>query len=234
MATTLSIHAANAVSSLSDAQLTFINSLPKAELHAHLNGCIPLEVLRDLAKDYSAEQDSMIESSIKQIQDGIELNELHDFFNIFPAIYALTSTPVALARATRAVLHDFLHPDHPQVAYIELRSTPRQTPSMTRLQYVQTVLDEIEVYSSDQAALIVSLDRRMDDATAAECVDIAVQLRKAGRRVLGVDLCGDPTVESTKSFGASNLHCFFLATFRQAIWNSLHDTLRRLEVLDWG
>lgn len=38
-----------AADSLSVEDLDFIKKLPKAELHAHLNGCIPLQTLRDLA-----------------------------------------------------------------------------------------------------------------------------------------------------------------------------------------
>ena len=53
---------------------------------------------------------------------------------------------------------------------------------------------EVEKYPEGKAALIVSLDRKMSDEVASECVQCAVNLRKAGRRVVGVDLCGDPLV----------------------------------------
>jgi adenosine deaminase len=69
---------------------------------------------------------------------------------------------------------------------------------MTRREYVEVVLTEIDRFNAgadrEKAALIVSLDRRMDANVAQECVDIAVSMRKDGRRVVGVDLCGDPTV----------------------------------------
>ena len=65
---------------------------------------------------------------------------------------------------------------------------------MTRTQYIEAVLAEVERFPPERAALIVSLDRRMTPAVAAECVDAAVRLRAAGRRVVGVDLCGDPRV----------------------------------------
>ncbi|KAG6327668.1 hypothetical protein ID866_11421 [Astraeus odoratus] len=63
---------------------------------------------------------------------------------------------------------------------------------MSRYTYLTTVLDEIEKYAPDQAALIVSIDRRMAEADAAECVDLAIALKAEGRRVVGLDLCGDP------------------------------------------
>ncbi|KAI0697149.1 hypothetical protein BC835DRAFT_1405734 [Cytidiella melzeri] len=206
-------YAADAFESLSSSQVLFLRNLPKAELHAHLNGCIPISVLEDLAvkqlHDPTAQSSTLpevVRSGIQRLQEGVVLNEIHDFFSLFPAIYALTSNPDALAAATRAVLSLFLdsHTDsvdsQPQAAYLELRSTPRETQHMTRTQYLQTVLDEVEKYPSDRAALLVSLDRRMEADVAEEIVSIAIRLRKEGRRVVGIDLCGDPLAGDMKKF----------------------------------
>ena len=65
---------------------------------------------------------------------------------------------------------------------------------MTRLSYVEAVLGEVERYPAERAALVVSLDRRMSDEDAEECVAIAKKLKAEGRRVVGVDLCGSPLV----------------------------------------
>ncbi|KAI0344022.1 adenosine deaminase-like protein [Trametopsis cervina] len=206
-------YAAAALASLSDDQVQFLRNLPKAELHAHLNGCIPISVLKSIADerfsepllDSSALPDA-VRSSIQLLQEGVTLNEINDFFGLFPAIYALTSNPKALATAARAVLSLFLESDEtiensqPQAAYLELRSTPRETTEMTRTQYLETVLDEVEKYPPQRSALIVSLDRRMDPAVAEEIVDIAVRLRQKGRRIVAVDLCGDPLAGDMKSF----------------------------------
>ncbi|KAK0198416.1 hypothetical protein F5146DRAFT_948909 [Armillaria mellea] len=180
-------YALDAINSLTRTQLSFIQSLPKAELHAHLNGSIPISVLRGLAKESSISSEA-----ISKLQNGVELNEIHDFFGLFPAIYALTATPEALGRVTRAVLAEFLDGDTPQCTYLELRSTPKETPAMTRMEYVKTVLDEVEKYGKDQAAFIVSAGREMDEESVKECIGIAKTLKAEGRRVVGVDLCGDP------------------------------------------
>ena len=204
-------YAKAALDSLTSAQITFLQSLPKAELHAHLNGSIPLPILQELAAEYAASEShtvapDAVRDGLVKLQAGVTLDALGDFFGLFPAIYALTSTPTALARAARAVLEHFLEPvhapgqagaegeAHPEAAYLELRSTPRATPAMSRRAYVETVLAEVERYPSERAALIVSLDRKMDRAAAMECIEVAVSLRKEGRRVVGIDLCGDPTV----------------------------------------
>ncbi|KAJ7206323.1 Metallo-dependent hydrolase [Mycena pura] len=188
--------AAAALHSLTANQIAFIQTLSKAELHAHLNGCIPISELQQLASEYSRKSDKpssdAVQQGIDKLQRGVVLDEINDFFGLFPAIYALTANPASLRRAARAVLSQFLDGARPQCAYLELRSTPRETPEMTRLEYVQTVLDEVERYPSGRAALIVSLDRRMSAEVFEECTRIACKLKADGRRVVGIDLCGDP------------------------------------------
>ncbi|KIO26303.1 hypothetical protein M407DRAFT_74594 [Tulasnella calospora MUT 4182] len=202
--------AANALSSLTESQVSFIRSLPKAELHCHLNGSIPLATLQRLAAerdDLTDEASEAVKSGLETLKQGVQLSAIGDFFGLFPAVYSLTSNPAALREVTRDVLHVFLDPKSegdqiipPECAYLELRSTPRKTPHMTRKQYIEAVLAEVEAYPADKAALIVSVDRRMSVEDALECVSLAVNLRNEGRRVVGVDLCGDPKAGDMKNF----------------------------------
>ncbi|KZV77440.1 adenosine deaminase-like protein [Peniophora sp. CONT] len=191
---------ATALEALNAEQISFLRALPKAELHAHLNGCIPLSVLQELALDYAPEDAAeSVAAGIKRLQEGVVLDKINDFFGLFPAIYALTATRESLARATRGVLTYFLGGDLPQAAYLELRTTPKTTEHMDKRGYLETVLKELEEYPEDRASLIVSLDRRMDEATASEIVQLAADLKREGRRVVGVDLCGDPTAGDMKT-----------------------------------
>ncbi|KJA20521.1 hypothetical protein HYPSUDRAFT_142021 [Hypholoma sublateritium FD-334 SS-4] len=188
--------AADALNTLTPSQIDFLERTPKAELHAHLNGSIPLPLLQELAAEHlsapGAQEDPAIRAALEALRAGPALAEIHDFFHLFPAIYALTSTPRALARAADAVLAAFLGGARPQCAYLELRTTPRATPAMDRAAYLATVLSALERYAPAQAGLIVSLDRRMGAEALEECVALACALRAQGRRVVGVDLCGDP------------------------------------------
>ncbi|KAH9075687.1 adenosine deaminase-like protein [Lactarius deliciosus] len=180
---------------LSPAQLAFLDRLPKAELHAHLNATANADTLSTpvVAAD--------VNSGLQLLKAGAILDKIDDFFGLFPAIYALTSTPAALRRATRGVLSHFLDGASGAVAYIELRTTPRETPGvMTRREYLEAVLDEVEARAPDAAALIVSLDRRMERAVAQEVLVLVMQLRREGRRVVGVDLCGDPKAGDMEDF----------------------------------
>ncbi|KAJ7704785.1 Metallo-dependent hydrolase [Mycena rosella] len=196
--------AAAALASLNASQIAFIAGLPKAELHAHLNGSIPISELQKMAHEYfrtsNKSASDVVQIGITKLQEGVVLDEIYDFFDLFPAIYALTSSPANLRRATRAVLAQFLDGPTPQCAYLELRSTPRETPEMSKMEYVRAVLDEVEKYPQTRAALIVSLDRRMSAEVLHECVEIARTLKVKGRRVVGVDLCGDPQAGNMDTF----------------------------------
>jgi adenosine deaminase len=201
--TTVKGPAACALNSLSESQTKFLQNLPKGELHAHLNGSIPISCLQRLARERTDEAETSLDTVSKGLQileRGVDLDTIDNFFTLFPAIYALTSSPRALAIVTREVLSHFLLPgpegSPPQCEYIELRSTPRATEHMTRDDYLVAVLDQVEDFGHEKAALIVSIDRRMSIKDVQECVDLAISLRDKGRRVVGVDLCGDPTVRT--------------------------------------
>ena len=186
--------AGRALASLSTSQRSFLANLPKVELHAHLNGCIPLSCLQALAVESDAGGDlnaaHLIRDSLSNLASGVAFRDIKECFRIFPLIYALISTPTALQTATKAVLASFLDPNGdvpPQCSYLELRTTPRATPHMTRQQYLLTVLNEVS--KRDNAALIVSVDRRMDVNTAKECVELAIALRDQGLPVVCTHFC---------------------------------------------
>ncbi|KAF8551913.1 Metallo-dependent hydrolase [Imleria badia] len=192
-----------ALQSLDQDDISFLQSLPKAELHAHLHGSIPLRTLQRLAASFtpSPDSDAGVAAIIARLQSDVILTEISDFFHLFPAIYALIATPAALAEATRDVLHAFLTEQPPpsgftfepaaKCSYLELRSTPRKTPHMTREQYIRTVLEEIRAFPG-QAAFIVSVDRQMSELDVEECVDLAIKLHQQGEPLVGLDLCGNP------------------------------------------
>ncbi|KAG1869370.1 Metallo-dependent hydrolase [Suillus subalutaceus] len=189
--------AAAALSSLCPDDVIFLQSLPKAELHAHLNGSIPIKTILELAQQYSpsSAQTTEVADTIEKLKSGVILTEIFDFFSLMPAIYALTSTLEAVVTVTRAVLQSFLNPtgdgtESPQCAYLELRTTPRTTTHMTRER----------TYPATQAALIVSIDRRMSDLDVEECISLAIEMKNRGRRVVGIDVCGDPRSGDMRSF----------------------------------
>ncbi|KAJ3729189.1 Metallo-dependent hydrolase [Lentinula guzmanii] len=181
-----------ALNTLTEEEVEFILGLPKAELHAHLNGCVGMEVLFELA-------DEFVEGiGFEQVPPNS--NDIGEFFKVFGVIYGLVSTREALGRVTRGVLGGFIGRE---CEYLELRTTPRRLGRSSLEEYLETVLDEVERYPKEKAGLIVSVDRRMPVATESESeseegitveevVNLAIEMKKQGRRVVGVDVCGDP------------------------------------------
>ncbi|KAF5339442.1 hypothetical protein D9611_009797 [Ephemerocybe angulata] len=214
-----------ALASLTSSQVSFLQSLPKAELHAHLNGSIPISILEDLAHEFISSQGNALDltestemlKAIERFKRGHELKEILDFFGLFPMIYKLTSTPDALRRVTKAVLSDFLDGDRPQCTYLELRTGPRKTDAMSREEYMRAVLEEVERYDEDKVGLIMTLDRRTGPDFWEECLDIALKMKNEGRRLLGVDLAGDPTKSDVALFDT-----FFAEARKAGLGITLH------------
>jgi adenosine deaminase len=113
------------------------------------------------------------------------------FFPLFSKyIYQLCDSKRSVQRSTASVLRDFRDDG---VAYLELRTIPRQCKDLTKQEYVATVLDCIDDSPREAMStyLILSIDRKHTAAQAMEVVDMAIGFKDRG--VVGVDLCGNPT-----------------------------------------
>lgn len=92
------------------------------------------------------------------------------------------------------------------VAYLELRTTPRDTGELTREQLISTIADAIRSFEAENPGrlhtrLILCVDRRHDLSTASSILDLALRHRVSRDQggdgvVVGLDLCGDPTVRA--------------------------------------
>ncbi|EFY92375.1 ESCRT-III component [Metarhizium acridum CQMa 102] len=96
----------------------------------------------------------------------------------------------------QTVLQDFLADG---VVYLELRTTPRSTTTMSAEAYITVLLGAIEEFEALHpqlhTRLILSIDRRHSICTAESILDLAIRLQNTiGCGVVGIDLCGDPTV----------------------------------------
>lgn len=129
---------------------------------------------------------------------------MHSFFSVFSkSIYQLCNDLDSLAYATSSVLQDFLADG---VRYLELRTIPRASPTLafTRTEYLTTVLTTIETFLSAHSSqisvyLILAIDRGNDTAAdALSIVDLAIAHRP---RVVGVDICGNPTKGDVALYG---------------------------------
>ncbi|KAK4169390.1 hypothetical protein QBC43DRAFT_61388 [Cladorrhinum sp. PSN259] len=174
--------------------------LPKIELHAHLSGSISRQTLHEvwLQKKQSDPQIVNLQDPLIEMPPGKHDYDLKTFFPLFSSyIYNLINDAPALRYTTLSVLKDFAADG---VVYLELRTTPRAMPSagITARDYIQIILDTIEEFESSsqepslRTKLILSIDRRNSPAQAQSVLDLLRHF-SSNKRVVGLDLCGDPS-----------------------------------------
>lgn len=183
----------------SDVNAAFTKDLPKIELHAHLTGSITPQCLHEIWTQRRSEDPEMTLQDPLEAMSEDKTWDIMTFFPLFSKyVYELCSTPASIIYSTNAVLRDFKEDG---VVYIELRTTPRSSPSMSKDDYVGIILSCIEKFPDHNAMttyLILSIDRRDSREQAIEVVDMAIRYRSRG--IVGVDLCGDPSKGDVANF----------------------------------
>ncbi|KAJ8761891.1 hypothetical protein K2173_005602 [Erythroxylum novogranatense] len=194
-------------------------SIPKVELHAHLNGSIRDSTLLELARGLG--EKGIVVSS--DVQDVIMKNDrsLSEVFKLFDLIHVITTDHQTVTRITKEVVEDFALEN---VVYLELRTTPKRNDSigMTKRSYMEAVVEGLRAVSAVDihftphdldartyvnsvndtfhgtsrkkiyVRLLLSIDRRETTESAIETVKLAMDMRDFG--VVGIDLSGNPIV----------------------------------------
>lgn len=141
--------------------------------------------------------------SEESINDFFKLNRIFDLgpertldecFQLFKVAHSVTNNPESLCKATQDVIEEFAGDG---VIYLELRTTPRAEPGMTKKQYVDSVIKAIEVTSKKAdiiTKLILSLDRKTSIENAWDTLDVAIEYSNLHPEIVkGIDVSGDPT-----------------------------------------
>lgn len=185
-----------------------IRALPKVELHAHLHGCIRLTTLSELLQ-----------------AKGLPPCPPHwktmtDAFQIFALTHSVVTEPSVVYRITKEVIEDFAADG---VVYLELRTvetkqTPRETPAMTKEDYMQAVLRAVqEAPSSIIVRLILSVNR----ALGLEAAHQSLSLTSLSPLIVGLDFSGNPSISSFE---------VYLPIFQSARARGLKTTVHTAEV----
>ncbi|RDX86089.1 Adenosine deaminase-like protein, partial [Mucuna pruriens] len=193
-------------------------SMPKLELHAHLNGSIRDSTLLELTKAFVGKgviNFSEVEHIIWKYNRSVK-----EVFKLFDLIHILTTDHNIVTRITKEVIEDFASEN---VVYLELRTTPKRDDSkgMSKRSYVEAVLKGLRSVTSVDVdfiphcedstrifnplptinghvrkkifvRLLLSIDRRETTEAAMETVKLALEMRPFG--VVGIDLSGNPSI----------------------------------------
>lgn len=111
------------------------------------------------------------------------------FFPLFSSyIYNLLTDEASIRFTTTSVLTDFMNDG---VVYLELRTTPRASATLSAGSYITILLSTIAMFEAEHpklhTRLILSIDRRHTPETASSILNLAT-----AHSVVGLDLCGDP------------------------------------------
>lgn len=120
------------------------------------------------------------------------------FFGLFGFIYRLTQTRDKIQFITKRVVEEFAKDG---CCYLELRSTPKNLPSMSKHDYIQAMIDGIEQVANDYkiiARVIISIDRRHTLEESIDTINIAHEFKTKSDLIVGIDLCGDPSTGEFK------------------------------------
>jgi adenosine deaminase len=173
----------------------FCQTIPKIELHAHLNGCIRSSTFRQLL---AAPADQLrLDALDRDFPSGDTHTRMANVFEKFALLRSRVTNLNDIQRITRETLEDFIA-DH--VMYVELRTRPRsfENGRIPASRYIEVILEVIKAYEEKICArLILSIDRTQTVEQGMETVQLAEKYRPY---VVGLDFSGDPNVKSFTRF----------------------------------
>lgn len=164
-----------------DALLQFCKSVPKVELHAHLNGSIRDTTIGELCT----------KKGIPRIVTSKSNRDLKSCFELFQVITKVTTDNNTIFRITKEMVEDFASEN---VKYLEIRTGPKNNAQgMTKRSYVESVVAGIDACKENFECfpyILLSINREDSLESAMETVAIA---REFTSHVKGIDFSGNPT-----------------------------------------
>lgn len=203
----------------------FYKSLPKVELHRHLEGSLRLETMVDTAREFKLDlpyEDADKLRGMVQIMNGDPFT-VQNFLSKFQTLRLFYQSPEVIQRIAREVVADAAADN---ISYMEIRFTPV---ALTRIrdfpiaEAMDWVIDSVAAAAEEygvKTRLIASVNRHESVELAQEVIQLAVDRKDKG--IVAIDLAGDET-----SFPGLP----FSGIFKEALQAGLHVTIHAGE---WG
>lgn len=183
----------------------------KAELHAHLNGCIPQEKIKELVQKHNVEIPPDFDIN-KDLQILEPVNSLLEYFKPWLVLKRLPVGKECLAEMVDAAIGTLAEDN---ITYVEFRNSPFNICGINNISIDETVEWLIETLSQAstnygvEAHLVISLSRyNFDLEKASELLD-AMRSKNEDGMIVGVDLSGDenaPITEEVAKFFRTAKH----------------------------
>ncbi len=169
----------------------FIRSLPKTELHCHLDGSLRLDTILDIAeKDKIALPTRDKVTLKKMVSIGNKKITLSDYIDMFKIPLSVLQTPEALSRAAYELAEDAKKEN---TLYIEVRYSPilHTKHGLTPMETIDAVLKGLERAEEDfkiKTGVIICGIRNIPPEISYKLAELAAAFKNRG--VVGFDLAG--------------------------------------------
>ena len=212
-----------------DISKELIRSLPKSELHCHLDGSMRVATILDLAREQGVELPYNSEAELANfLQVDDDCDSLEDYLKAFPIVNKVLQTEGALERAAYELAEDAAGEN---VRLLEVRFSPvlHTNSGLTLEQVLSAVLrgkNRAETDFKIRIGIIISSIRSISPEVSLELAQLTVNYKDKG--VVGFDLAGaeenfpakdhkeaffhiinnniNTTVHAGEAYGAESIH----------------------------
>lgn len=179
----------------------WVQSLPKVELHRHLEGSLRLRTMVELARTYSIALPGteQLRPLVQVVSD--EAYSFRNFLSKFQTLRLFYRTPEIIQRVTREAVEDAAADG---VRYMELRFTPvalaraQNYPLGEVMDWVCAAAQEAEANTGTMVRLLASFNRHEPVELAEQVARLAAERRSQG--IVGVDISGNEAEFSALPF----------------------------------
>lgn len=169
----------------------FIQSLPKAELHCHLDGSMRVDTIIELAKQQKVKlPKDNIEDLTNYLAVGMDCKSLEEYLQPFAVTCSVLQTKEALIRATYELCEDCFAEN---IWYLEIRFSPilHIEKGLTLTQVIDAVLEgksKAEKAFDMKVGIIICGLRHTDPDISLTLAELTVAYKNRG--IVGFDLAG--------------------------------------------
>ncbi|MCC5894111.1 MAG: adenosine deaminase [Alkalibacterium sp.] len=163
-----------------------VHKLPKVELHSHLDGSVPMEVLMEMAEEKGWPKEMM-----KEAVAPADCEDLKDYLSGFDVILSVLQSEKNLERAAYAVIKE-AHKEN--VKYMELRFGPllHQAEGLTTKETIRAVSKGVKNATEDFPIAVNILICALRNYSEEENTELFREVHDiADECVVGIDVAGD-------------------------------------------
>lgn len=201
----------------------FYCSLPKVELHRHLEGSLRMETMAEIAEEHGIHFSSKDElRSLVTVRETDPFT-FKNFLSKFTTLRRFFLSPELIARVAYEAVVDAAADN---VRYMELRFTPyalsvaRGYPLVEVVDWVIEKVDQASREHNIQTRLIASVNRNEDVKIAEQVIQLSIDCKDRG--IVAVDMAGNEAEFSARPF---------TGLFKEARQAGMHITVHAGE---WG